>query len=366
MSFDEKIAALVLRLPKLVDHLQTEEATKNALVLPFISALGYDVFNPQEVVPEFVADVGTKKGEKVDYTIIRDGEVLFLIECKKAGVDLRHADMSQLYRYFSVTKARIAILTNGVQYNFFSDLEEPNRMDRRPFLELNLADPRPAALDEVKKLAKDGFDLEKMLSAANELKFTSEIMKVLSEQFDNPDEDFIRFFFTRANPGARFTAAAREPFAPLVPRALNQFISEKVSNRLRNALQKESQEQQVGARSTQETEGTDESEEVRNGVVTTEEELEGFRIVMAIACRLVAPARVVHRDTKSYMGILLDDNNRKPICRLHFNGKQKYLGVFDEKKHETRIAIDAVSDIYLHSDSLLETLRHYEGSEEAG
>lgn len=362
MGFEEKIAALVQRLPKLVDHLQTEEATKNALVMPFIAALGYDVFNPQEVVPEFVADVGTKKGEKVDYTIMRDGEVILLIECKKAGVDLSKADVSQLYRYFSVTKARIAILTNGVQYRFFSDLEETNKMDARPFLELDLSDPRPSALRELKRLGKEGFDLEEMLSAANELKYTSEIKKVLATQFESPDEDLVRFFFARANPGGRFTATAREQFTPLVPRAFGQFVSEKVSSRLRNALQNESQSAEPEAQSIDEASPDDAVPMAGDGVVTTEEELEGFRIVRAIVCKVVSPERVAHRDTQSYMGILLDDNNRKPICRLWLNAKQKYLGLLDSEKNETRVPIDEVSGIYQHGEHLLKTVQRYEDS----
>jgi predicted type IV restriction endonuclease len=358
MAFEEKIAALVQRLPKIVDHLQTEEATKNALVMPFISALGYDVFNPQEVVPEYVADVGTKKGEKVDYTIMRDGEVVLLIESKKAGADLGRADVSQLYRYFSVTNARIAILTNGIQYRLFADLEEPNRMDARPFLELDLSDPRPSALNELKKLEKESFDLELMLSAANELKYTSEIKKVLASQLENPDEDFVRLFYSKVVPGGRFTAAVREQFTALVPRAITQFVSERVSNRLRNALESEDQST---LSSSQEDASPDDGEQSDSGVVTTEEELEGFRIVTAIVCKVVAAKRVAHRDTRSYMGILLDDNNRKPICRLRFNSKQRYLGVFDAEKNETRTPIESVAGIYEHADHLIATVREYEG-----
>jgi hypothetical protein len=358
MAFEEKIAALVQRLPKLVDHLQTEEATKNALVMPFIAALGYDVFNPQEVVPEFVADVGTKKGEKVDYTIMRDGEVVLLIECKKAGVDLGRADVSQLYRYFSVTNARIAILTNGVQYRLFADLEEPNKMDARPFLELDLSDLRLSALNEFKKLEKDGFDLEQMLSAANELKYTSEIKKVLASQLESPDEDFIRLFYSKAVPGGRFTASVREQFTVLVPRAITQFVSEKVSNRLRNAL--ESEDQSSLSSGQEDLQPDRNGDQTDRGVVTTDEELEGFRIVTAIVCKVVTPSRVAHRDTQSYMGILLDDNNRKPICRLWFNTKQRYLGVFDSEKNETRIPIASVAGIYGHADHLLAAVREYE------
>jgi hypothetical protein len=357
MSFDEKIAALIQRLPKLTDHLQTEEATKNALVMPFISALGYDVFNPKEVVPEFTADVGTKKGEKVDYAIMRDGETIILVECKKANGDLSQENMNQLYRYFTVTKARIAILTNGIQYRFYSDLEETNKMDDKPFLELDLANPKPNALAEVKKMAKDDFDLDRMLSTASELKYTSEIKKVLLIQSETPDEEFIRFFFQRVMPGGRFTATMKEQFSPLVSKAFHQFLSDKISDRLRSALESEKDSTDKNA----EVVAEDSQEAFRSdGIVTTEEELEGYNIVRAIAAKVVPPARLAHRDTKSYMGILLDDNNRKPICRLWFNSKQKYLGVVDGNKEETRIPIDSVIDIYQHADKILETLATYQ------
>lgn len=351
MSFDEKIAALIQRIPKILDHLQTEEATKNALVMPFISALGYDVFNPQEVVPEFTADVGTKKGEKVDYAVLRNGEVIFLIECKKAGVDLSRSEISQLFRYFAVTKARIAVLTNGIQYNFFSDLEEPNKMDTKPFLELNLEDPKLSDLEEVKRLAKEDFNLEEILSTASELKYNSAIKKILTTQYDSPDEEFVRFFFARTNVGSKFTASAKEQFTPIVTKAFQQFINERISDRLRSALQSEIKttvdEEKAGA------------EETSSGIVTTEEELEGFRIVRAIVARVVVPDRVVHRDTKTYMGILLDDNNRKPICRLWFNTKQKYISVF-ENRSEAKYPIESLTDIYSYGDQLLATVQSYE------
>jgi hypothetical protein len=352
MSFEEKINALAAKIPTLIDHLETEEATKNALIMPFIAALGYDVFNPQEVVPEFVADHGTKKGEKVDYAIMQNNEVIILIECKQAKGNLSDANMSQLYRYFTVTKSRIAILTNGINYWFYSDLEEPNKMDSRPFLELDMVNIRKNLLLEVKKLAKEKFDLGKMLSTANELKHTSQIKKVISQQFENPDEDFVKYFFNATNSGSRFTATAKEQFTEFVKKASYQFINEKVSDFLDSvkAVQKEGEKAEENQEVDQKT----------DGVITTEEELEGYQIVRAIVCQKIAPNRVAHRDTKSYFGILVDDNNRKPICRLHFNASQKYIGVFDKDKKETRHAINEVTDIYQFSKNLLESLSYYE------
>ncbi|TAF52715.1 MAG: restriction endonuclease [Oscillatoriales cyanobacterium] len=356
MSFDERIAVLVQRIPSLVDHLETEEATKNALVLPFIAALGYDIFNPQEVVPEFTADVGTKKGEKVDYAILQDSEVTLIFECKKFGTNLSIENVSQLYRYFSVTKARIAVLTDGVQYQFFSDLDAPNKMDEKPFLELDLGEPRKNALQEVKKLARDDFDLEKILSTANDLKYTSEIQKVFAAQFEAPDEEFVRFFFARVSPNSKFINSAKEQFTGFVSKAFQQFVSEKVSGRLKTALQSEAVEVQIKHSNPEEQEAEDLN---LDGIITTEEELEGYRIIRAIVCKSVDPNRVTHRDTKTYMGILLDDNNRKPICRLWFNTRQKYIGIFDESKKETRKPIDDLSQIYQFSEELNTTVLNY-------
>ena len=130
MTIVNKIKALSDRIPVLKDHLETEEATKNALVMPFIAALGWDVFNPAEVIPEFTADVLDRKGEKVDYAIKYNDEIVILFECKKAKCNLSDTEMNQLYRYFTATNARIGVLTNGIKYRFYSDLDEPNKMDR--------------------------------------------------------------------------------------------------------------------------------------------------------------------------------------------------------------------------------------------
>ena len=123
-----------------------EEATKTALVLPFINfVLGYNPFEPSEVAPEYSADILGKKNEKVDYAILKDGKPVILIECKKYGTPLERAQASQLYRYMSATEARIAVLTDGVSYQFYTDLDQPNRMDEKPFLEFNLLDPEEEA-----------------------------------------------------------------------------------------------------------------------------------------------------------------------------------------------------------------------------
>lgn len=171
MEFEEKLASLAAKIRQQKSAIQTEEATKTAFVMPFIqSVLGYDVFNPLEVVPEFTSDIGTKKGEKVDYAILKEGEIQILIESKKVGEPLNINHASQLFRYFHVTNARISILTNGQVYKFFTDLDAPNKMDEKPFLELDLLDIDDHAIPELQKLTKSAFDVESIINAAGELK----------------------------------------------------------------------------------------------------------------------------------------------------------------------------------------------------
>ena len=356
MMLTNRLKVLGDRVPSIIDRLETEEATKNALIMPFLSALGYDVFDPAEVVPEFTADVGTKKGEKVDYAILRDNEVIFLVEAKKVSVDLSQTEFGQLYRYFTVTKARIAILTNGIIYRFYTDLEKPNIMDDLPFLEVDLRDLKETELSELGKMSKDSFDLERMLSAASNLKYMSAIKGALEQQWKEPSDEFVKLFFSFVHPERRYISSAREEFTPLVKRALQQFIAEKVGKRLRTVLEHEDVASGRSPTENHEEEVVPMEEVIDDGIETTEEEMEGFHIVKSIIREVVSSERITYRDTKSYFGILLDNNNRKPVCRLHFNRTQKYLGLFDDpkSKKEERIAIDSIDSIYEYSDRLRE------------
>lgn len=280
MEFAERLTALAAKVRQQRAQIETEEATKNAFIMPFISTiLGYDVFNLLEVVPEFTADVGVKKGEKIDYAIMHGGTVQILIECKKSKESLRIEHASQLYRYFAVTTARIAILTNGEVYQFVTDLDAPNRMDSKPFLVLDLNEVDETLIPELMKLSKDVFDLESIISAAGELKYIGAIKRVIALEFKQPEDDWIKFLTTKVYEGP-YTQKVREQFTGLVTKA-------------------------------------------------------------------------------SYFAVLLDDNNRKPIARLHFNRVQKYLDVFDDNKVERRIPITSLDEIYEHADVLRSSVRSY-------
>jgi hypothetical protein len=359
VDFAERLEALAAKVQNQATAIGTEEATKNAFIMPFISTiLGYDVFDPLEVVPEFTADVGTKKGEKIDYAIVRDGEVQILIECKPSMGSLKIEHASQLFRYFAVTNARIAVLTNGVVWHFYTDLDAPNRMDAKPFLVLDLLDIDETLLPELQKLSKDSFDLDSIISAAEELKYIGALKREIAAQFREPSDEWIKFFTARVYDGS-FTQKVRQQFTGLVNKASQQFLLERVNDRLKTALGVSgiSRVPEPGPESSAEAVEADLDRDTE--IVTTLEELEGYQIIKAIGCGEVKPQRITHRDSKSYFAVLLDDNNRKPIARLHFNGKQKYLGLLDEEKVETRHPISDLDEIYSHAEPIREAVRRY-------
>lgn len=361
MEFEESVQQVAARVRDLKDGIETEEATKNAFIMPFIGqVLGYDVFNPTEVVPEFTADVGVKKGEKVDYALMRDGQVQVLIECKKIGATLSLENASQLYRYFAVTNARIGVLTNGQVWNFYMDIDEPNRMDSKPFLVLDLLDIDPTVLPALKKLTKPAFDIDSIASSAEELKYVGALKRAAADEFREPSDEFVKLLASHVYDGA-FRQQVMEKFRPLVEKALKQFLNDRINDRLKTALGaddiKAAEPQEMDETASAESESTD------DGIVTTEEEIAAYRIVKAIACSDVDPARITMRDAKKYCAIFLDDNNRRPVARLFFNTRQKYIGLFDENKNCERVPIDNLNDIYRHAERIRSEVRRLVSAE---
>lgn len=348
MDFKDAIRQLSERIEKVKGNLQTEEATKTALVMPFLQILGYDVFDPMEVMPEFNCDIGTKKGEKIDYAIFRDGDPVILIECKHWQQDLNLHD-NQLLRYFHVSNAKFGILTNGIIYRFYTDLENPNKMDEKPFLEINLSDFKSVNIEELKKFHKTNFDLNNILSSANELKYTGEIKNILSKEFINPSGEFVKFFVRQLYDGV-VTAKVLQQFTPLVRLSIANYINDAISDRLQSALKNEKSELQAGDNT--EIAITDLTDEI----VTTEEELEGFYIVKSILRAKIPAESIIYKDAKTYFTIFTD-NSPKSICRLYLNSPTtKQISFVGDDKKEVRHKIQSLDDIYLYADHILKVV----------
>lgn len=352
MAFKDKIAEIARRLENVRARTDLgEEATKTAVVLPFLNALGYDIFNPNEVHPEFTADVGVKKGEKVDYAVLMDGKVEIIVEAKPFSCALQDAQYSQLYRYFAVTDARIALLTNGAEYWFFTDIDAPNKMDERPFFKFVLDAYDDGDLRELGKFAKAQFSIDQVRSTAASLKYTRLAAQYLAEQMADPDDEFVRFV-GKAFYDGNLTAKVVERLKPNVKRAFDDLIRSRVRSKLEAAL----------GNAEPEPEAVDEAsalDAASGGVVTTEEELQAFYIVRAIGAEIVDPSRIAIRDQKSYCGVLFDDNNRKPICRLFLDGRTRHVEIFDADKKKTRHEIAGADELYQFRRELSATISAY-------
>lgn len=349
MELEARIAELGKVIREHREVLLTEEAAKTALVMPFLQALGYNVFNPAEVVPEFTCDVGTKKGEKVDYAICEGGQIKMLVECKPAHSELSINNASQLFRYFSTTDARLAVLTNGVVYRFFTDIDTPNKMDSKPFFTLQLDAVRKHDLKTLESFTKQAFDIDKIVQEAGTLKMQSLVYRELQEEFQNPSDEFIRLIAAKIHTG-RFTTQVRDTFKALIVNSVSSLIRDRVNERLTSALS-----------ASNPSDDDDGQEEAAEATFTSEDEVAGFNIIRAIGSRLVDPKRILMRDAKSYCAVLLDDNNRKTIARLHFNSPTaRHLGTFTGKD-ETRISVTDPVDIYKHEAAITARVQELAG-----
>ena len=337
MEFSEKIEQLKDRVLALKDNVQTEEATKNALIMPFLTTLGYDVFNPLEVVPEFVADSRLKKDEKVDYAVLKEGKPIILIECKKVNNDKldikKHA--GQLFKYFTASKAKFIILTNGIIYKFFSDIEETNILDKDPFFTFNLLEYKDNQLETLSEFCKENFDIDKAFSNAGNLKYIKQFEEVIENEYRNPSDDFVRYLLDKSEiyDGIK-TAKVIEKHRKTTIEAFNLFMSKVMKTSLDFSLASKQEEKTN-----------------KNEVITTIEELEGYAIVKSILNGTVDLERVTYRDNASYCNVLLDDNIRKTICRLYFNRSQKYIAFLEGTK-EHKHPINTINDIFNFAEQI--------------
>lgn len=351
VDFNQKVKDLAARSKHASKYALTEEATKTAVVLPFIQALGFDAFNLEEVVPEFIADVGIKKGEKIDFAIKIDGKTAILIEVKPISMSLGSAQFSQLFRYFSTVEARLAILINGKEVWFFSDIDEKNRMDKKPFFIFDLQSFDDRQVGELARFQKANFDIESILEAASNLKYVKAAATELAKQLASPDDEFVRFIGRQIYDGT-MTKAVIEMLRPSIQAALDEVIRNRIQDRLNVTFGKEPTATESIEKPSDAAEGVD--------TVTTPDEMQAFMIVRAIASRIAQINRITMRDARSYCSVFVDDNNRKPVCRLYFNSKNsKSVGIFNAEKVESRHQIDELSDIFKYADEIEAAVKNY-------
>ena len=384
----EDIKELADRIPEILRLQPNEAQTNQWLVEPFIEALGYRISDPTQVERESTADYGPRQSYKVDYVIKSEGVPIIVIECKKASESLRGRNgqlnhTGQLSGYFGATVRKIAeaggkkeligVLTNGLTYLFFTDQVDPNIMDGSPFWEIEVRSLDSKALEQLGRIERGHFNAENAVKGASELNYIAKMKETLTKHYNlqdgnraKVDDGFVNWLIRPLLPAnSRMT----DEFKEMAQKALVDFVEELVVGRLRGS-------QQSVAPSAEEADPSQEPDELPEGsneetpeetstVITTDEELEGYEIVKAIVGEVVDPDRVTIRDAQQYCAVLFEDNNRRPLCRLHFNRSQKYLGVFDGSRNssgaliEKRNPISSPADIHNFADALKETAQRY-------
>ena len=350
MDFIEELQQFAAKIVPIRKHLQTEEATKTSLVLPFIQLLGYDIFNPAEVVPEFTVDVGTKKGEKVDYCIKLNAQPQILIEVKNHDNPLISYD-TQLFRYFSTTLAKFAILTNGIIYKFYTDLKEINKLDDASFFEFDLLNLKETSVNELKKFQKRSYNVDHLFSNAANLKYIRRVKEMFGEQFNDPSEEFVKFF-SRGIYSGKITQRILGEFRPLVKNALTQYINDQLNDALKKAIE-----------STRSSQGESIETpivplETKQRIETTEEELEGYHMVKFMLHEVIQSKRMGYKDTLSHLGIFLDGPHTW-ICRLCFNGTPKYIVIGGKSQQEARYNIENLDDLFKYKNEIVNAAKSY-------
>ncbi len=318
--------------------------------MPLINALGYNVFDTTEVCPEYIAATPGLKGEKVGYAIIINNEPSIIIECKWCGESLENPKHgSQLYKYFNATPAKFGVLTNGILYQFYTDIDKDNIMDETPFFEFNITNFNESSVNELKRFSKAIYNPDEMIDVAINLLYTREIKRLMAEQLTNPSPDFVKFFAGQVY-GGRMGSSVIAKFTELVKKSLKEYINDRITDRLQSAINLPD--------TTAETEGNTDNEGEKNtdipddGIVTTQEEMDSFYLLKSILREVVDTSRIQYKDTKNYFGINVDGSVKKTICRLWLNSNKKYIGIFDVNNKVTKQPISNLDDIYGLSEML--------------
>jgi predicted type IV restriction endonuclease len=317
MVFSDDIAKVSEQVRKKVEVITGEEATKMGLIVPFFNALGYDVFDPTEMIPEFVADFATRKAgqlEKVDYAIAIDGIIVMIVEAK-ARDKKPDAHDGQLKRYFNgLLSTKVAIVTNGIEYRFFTDLHHDNVMDDEPFFSFNILNYDQKQVENLKFFHRDNFDSSVIKQHAEEMVYLKGMTQLVDNLLRLPSDEFIRFLVGQLSTIApsyavegRVTNRVVEKFRPIVKKSIQsslvELMTQSISREMGQAGEIPSVVQPIEVEEVQD-EQEQEQEADSSKVITTDEELEAFERVKSIATRSKnCSLEVRYKDVVSYFGL---------------------------------------------------------------
>jgi hypothetical protein len=348
MGFIEDIAKVSEQVRKKADHVVGEQATKMALIVPFFSALGYDVFDPTEVMPEYIADFATKgRGllKKVDYALAINGTIVMLVEAKARGQKAETHDGQIRYYFNGLVTTRVGVVTNGIEYRFFTDLRDRNVMDEEPFFTFNVLDYDSKELDNLKFFHRDNFDTSAISRQAEDMVYVKGMTQLIGGFLRSPSKEFMRFLLKEigdVSPLYKIEGQINDKrinrFEPIIKKSIQISLVELMTRSLTQEMGQPIEEEKV----TKPDEIEEIEEEVGqtsdgSKVETTSEELEAFEKIKAIAATSkFFQLEVKYKDVAAYFGVHVG-NSTWWFLRL-------YLAQ-TKKSFITRLSVDEVKSL---------------------
>lgn len=322
----------------------TEAQTKVSFIYPFIKeVLGFDVFDINQVEFELVADAGNKKDEKVDIALKKDGKLLVIIEAKHHKENNLDNCVNQLIRYFTFTKAKFGILTNGFTYRIYTDTSAPNIMDNHPFLEFDINTISKEQLSELENFKFDKINIEFIFDRAERLATENIVKKSIKEELKNPSKEFISLFLKKINEGKRLTDKVQMQYSEIIKESATKIIQEEVKSHLEKVQNQILIENNISNNSA--------SEIKEANIETSPEETELYLIVKAITGQVVNPNEIISKDTKNYFSVMYQ-NQRQTFLRFwQTRGKISLLSNGDALEEKT-FEIGSPSDLYNHMEDI--------------
>jgi len=357
MEFKEELQKLSIKINERRIHVTNEEMTKQSLILPFIEALGFDIYDPLEVRPEYTADFGKKKGEKVDYAIFKNSVPIMFFEAKSVKEKLSNHD-AQLCRYFNSTKdVGLGVITNGIEYRFFTDIDDTNIMDDKPFFVLNITKLKESDFDNLAKFKKDTFNKESLTKCAEELTYASTLDNNIKELLKSPSDEFIRFLI-KDFAFQRVTSNIVDKFRPIVKQSISNAVLYMVSEGL---YRQESTTNIIEPNIPNENE-INETIKTKT-IITTEDEMRVFDYIKAILVKFGRNIdQLGYKDTTGYFSIYisnvnnwfirinLDSSNKNFVTRITPDILERYSNGFKieatpKGTGESKIYFNSIEDI---------------------
>lgn len=326
MAFADSLRTLANQIEDRRKHVATEEAVKQALILPFVSTLGFDIYNPAELIPEYKAG-WAKTTEKIDYCLQIHGKPILFIEAKGPNEALVNYD-AQLAKYFNSTpELKFCIITNGIEYRFFTDLQEPNLLDKKPFFEFNFEKFGDTDIAVLERFRKDVFNAGSLVGYAEDLVFLEALKRQFIKLLRDPSDEFISFAVKEAElVDSRVTQKVIDRFRPLVKESISASVLEIVQQSLTPRVGGPVAEAPEPCPEPVESEPVNDNGGPR--VETTDEELRAFELIKQIVGPHVPDAELIrHNDTERYFAIQYNVTTRW-FARLFIQDRDKKIAVF--------------------------------------